>query len=162
MGWPVDVIYNSIIKYPENKKFFEDKEWENSKMFFRAATCRIDFPLYIDFSFLYPNAYEVSEKVRNAGGKVFIAHLFYYPIEDHMNFLDKLRKEKIIDGVEVYHSTFTEEQSNILKEYCHKYGLYMSGGTDYHGENNNDKHIGTGYGNMKIEDNLINNWHKEI
>ena len=51
MGWPIDFIYESIKKYPENKKLFTDKEWEDIDHFFRCCTCNTDFPLYIDFSY---------------------------------------------------------------------------------------------------------------
>ena len=45
MGWPIDFIYESIKKYPENKKYFSDKEWTDIDHFFRCCTCNIDFPL---------------------------------------------------------------------------------------------------------------------
>ena len=43
-----------------------------------------------------------------------------------------LRNDKIIDGVEVYHSSFTETQSEKLSEYCNENNLLISGGTDCH------------------------------
>jgi len=82
MGWPIDFIYESIKKYPENKKLFTDKEWEDIDHFFRCCTCNTDFPLYIDFSYQTPNAKTVSDEIRKLGGKVFIAHLFTYPLRD--------------------------------------------------------------------------------
>ncbi len=77
-----------------------------------------------------------------------------------MRFLDILRENKIIDGVEVYHSSFTNEQSEQLKDYCEKYGLLMSGGTDCHGDKKADRKIGIGYGNMNIDEDILRNWEK--
>lgn len=82
MGWPIDYIYPSIKKYKENKKLFTDKEWNDIDHFFRCCTCNTDFPLYIDFSEQIPSAKKVSDAIRGAGGKVFVAHLFIYPLRD--------------------------------------------------------------------------------
>ena len=90
MGWPIDYIYESIKKYPENRKYFSDKEWNDIDHFFRCCTCNIDFPLYIDFSSQLPNAKQVSDEIRRLGGKVFLAHLFTYPLRNYKKYLDDL------------------------------------------------------------------------
>lgn len=36
-------------------------------------------------------------------------------------------------GIEVYHPTHSASQVRKLEEYCHTYGLLMTGGSDYHG-----------------------------
>ena len=48
--YPVDVIYYSITKFNENKKFFTDDQWKNMDIFFRTCTVDKNFPLYRDFS----------------------------------------------------------------------------------------------------------------
>lgn len=159
MGWPIDIVFNSVIKYPENKKYFSEKEWNNSGTFFRSATCNVDFPLYMDFSYLYPNAKDVARAIRNAGGKVFLAHLFFYPLKDHISFLDMLREANILDGVEVYYPIYTPEQIKTLEEYCKKYNLYMSAGTDCHGARNPERNVGTGFGDMNVSKNILSKWH---
>ena len=60
----------------------------------------------------------VTDAVKKAGGKLFIAHLYRYNLENPIGFLNILKNNKIIDGVEVEHSIFTEEQSTTLKKYC--------------------------------------------
>ena len=126
MGWPIDFIYESIKKYPENKKYFSDKEWTDIDHFFRCCTCNIDFPLYIDFSYQTPNAKLVSEEIRKLGGKVFLAHLFTYPLRDYEKYLDSLVENNIIDGVETYYSKFSDEEIKFVEKYCEKNNLYMS------------------------------------
>lgn len=156
MGWPVDCIYKLIRKYPENKNKFLDKEWNDISYFFRCCTCNVDFPLFIDFSFIYPNAKEVSECIRKLGGKVFIAHLYKYPLSNYKKYLDELVKSNIIDGIEVYYSKFSDEQINFLENYCKDNKLLMSGGTDCHCEKDSYRKIGIGYGNMNIKEDIVN------
>lgn len=159
MGWPIDYIYPSIKKYEENKKLFTDKEWNDIDHFFRCCTCNTDFPLYIDFSDHIPNAKMVSDAIRKAGRKVFIAHLFTYPLRDYIKYLDALRNENIIDGIEVYHSSFTKEEIKLLEKYCKENNLYMSGGSDCHGDKKPDRKIGIGYNNLNIGEDVINDWY---
>lgn len=158
MGWPIDYIYESIKKYPENRKYFSDKEWNDIDHFFRCCTCNIDFPLYIDFSYQTPNAKIVSDEIRKLGGKVFLAHLFTYPLRDYELYLNSLVSENIIDGIETYYSKFTDDEVNFIKDYCKRNHLFMSAGTDCHGEKKPDRKIGIGYGNMNVPLDVVNDW----
>ena len=157
-GWPIDIIYPEIKKYEENKKYFKQEEWDNINVFFEHCVTDKKFPVYVDFSCNYPTADIVAKKVRQAYGKLFVAHPYRYNLEDTIGFLDTLKKNKIIDGVEVYHSSFTKEQSSTLKKYCKENNLLMSGGTDCHGEKRKEIKIGIGYGNLKIEKEIIDDW----
>lgn len=158
MGWPIDFIFESIKKYPENKKYFTDKEWTDIDHFFRCCTCNTDFPLYIDFSYQTPNAKLVSEEIRNLGGKVFLAHLFTYPLRDYEKYLDSLVENNIIDGIETYYSKFSNEEIKFIETYCRKNNLYMSAGTDCHGDKKPDRKIGIGYGNMNVQIDVVKDW----
>ncbi len=158
MGWPIDFIFESIKKYPENKKYFTDKEWTDIDHFFRCCTCNTDFPLYIDFSYQIPNAKLVSEEIRNLGGKVFLAHLFTYPLRDYEKYLDSLVENNIIDGIETYYSKFSNEEIKFIETYCRKNNLYMSAGTDCHGDKKPDRKIGIGYGNMNVQIDVVKDW----
>jgi len=158
MGWPIDFVFDSLKKYPENKQFFFDKEWNDVDHFFKCCKYNIDFPLYINFSNHIPDAKLVAKTIRDAGGKVFIAHLYKYPLRDYIAYLDKLREEDIIDGIEVYHSKFDDAQVKFLEDYCKKHNLLMSGGTDCHGDKKAERKIGTGFGDMNISEDIIKNW----
>lgn len=159
--YPVDTIYYDIIKYNENRKFFTDEEWNNIDVFWRKCSNNKEFILYWDFSKRLPQAKEVSKIIRDAGGKVFIAHLFKYQIQNHIEFLNNLVKDDIIDGVEVYYSAFTDNQIAYLENYCKEHNLFMSAGTDFHGLKKPDRKIGIGYGNMNVKENIVENWIKE-
>jgi len=161
MGWPIDIILPSIKRHEENKKLFTEKEWNDRSHFFRCCTSNLDFPLFIDLSNQMPSAKEVSDAIRNAGGKVFLAHLYLYPLKDHIAYLDSLVSENIIDGIEVYHSKYDSEHTKILGKYAKEHNLLISGGTDYHGDKKLGRLIGTGYGNINISEDVVDWINKE-
>ncbi len=158
--FPVARIYKEIRKYEENGKYFTDREWDDPEGFFRSCTCNRDFILYLDFSADTPGARECSDVVRGAGGKIFLAHLYKYNMHNHMDYLDKLVKESIIDGIEVYYPVFTAEQTRGLEDYCIKHNLYMSGGTDYHGEAAEIKGlpIWSDLDNLRVDESNVLKW----
>ena len=158
-GWPVDIIFESIKKFKENKKYFTKEEWEDVDAFYESCITKSNFPAYVDFSIHFPTADIVANMVKKAGGKIFIAHVYKYILENTLEFLNILRDKEIIDGVEVYHSSFTEEQIRTLEVYCKKYNLLMSGGSDCHGDKRHERKVGVGYGNLNIPKNILNDWH---
>ena len=157
-GWPIDFIYPEIKKYPENKKIFKEEEWNNIDIFFNSCVTNRKFPVFVDFNIHYPTADLIAKKVKEAGGKLFIAHPFRYNLDATIDFLDDLKREKIIDGVEVYHSSHTEDQSLLLEKYCKRNELLISGGTDCHGEKKANRKIGVGYGKTNINKQILDNW----
>lgn len=154
--WPVDTIFSEIKRHEENREKFKDDEWNDVDKFFVSSISKKSFPAYVDMSIHYPKIEEVTEAVHKAGGKVFVAHLYRYSLENYNDFLDYMVNNSLIDGVEVYHSSFNDEQVNTLREYCLNKGILMSGGTDCHGDKKADRKIGVGYGNMNIDKNIIN------
>ena len=157
-GLPIDIIFPEIKRWNENKKYFTEEEWNNIDVFFNSCITNKNFPVFVDFSIHYPQAQVVAEEVREAGGKLFIAHIYRYNLDNTIRFLNLLKNNRIIDGVEVEYSRFTKEQSDILKKYCRENNLLMSGGTDFHGAKKPNRKIGIGYGNMNINKNIIENW----
>lgn len=114
--------------------------------------------MFVDFSIHYPKADVVAGAVRKAGGKTFVAHVFRYCLDDSIGFLDVLKQNNVIDGVEAYHSSFLEEQIKTLKKYCRDNNLFMSGGSDCHGDKKADRKIGIGYGNLNIDKEILKSW----
>ena len=49
--------------------------------------------------------------------------------------LDQLR-EMGIDGIEIYYPLHTYEQQERIRKYAEKYNLYITGGSDFHGLDN--------------------------
>ena len=156
--YPVDVIYHSIIKFPQNKKFFADEQWNDKEIFFRTCTVDKSFLLYRDFSKQMPTLKDLNNFIHKHHGKIFLAHLYQYKLNNHIGFLNKIVSKNLIDGVEVYHSSFTQEQTDILIKYCKNKELLMSGGSDCHGDKKKERRLGIGYGNLNINKKIIENW----
>lgn len=156
--YPVDVIYYSIVKFEENKKFFTEEQWKDKGLFFRTCTVDKNFILYRDFSKQMPTLEFFNKFIHKHNGKVFLAHLYRYQLDDHIEYLNKIVEENLIDGIEVYHSSFTSDQIKILEEYCANTGLLISGGSDCHGERKKERKLGIGYGNLNINKEIIKQW----
>ncbi|MBN1244635.1 PHP domain-containing protein [Candidatus Bathyarchaeota archaeon] len=90
------------------------------------------FPLYLE---------EVSKLVRNAGGKIVLAH----PNDPHGTSLATLTKSlpeqtaiieksmlSYIDGVECWHSRNDAQTTNHYVRFAKEHGLIMTGGSDCH------------------------------
>ena len=156
--YPVDVIYYSIIKFEENKKFFTEEQWKDKGLFFRTCTVDKNFILYRDFSKQMPTLKFFNKFIHEHNGKIFLAHLYKYQLDDYISYLNKIVEKGLIDGVEVYHSSFTKNQIKILEEYCKNNKLLMSGGSDCHGERKRKRKLGVGYGNLNIDKQIIEDW----
>lgn len=152
--YPVDVIYNNIIQFQENRKLFTEEQWQNKALFFRTCTVDKKFPLYRDFSKQMPTLEFLNQLIHKHNGKIFLAHLYKYQLNNHIEYLNKMVDKNLLDGVEVYHSSYTEEQIKTLERYCIKKGMLMSGGSDCHGEKKKDRKLGIGYGNLNINKKL--------
>ena len=159
--YPYDIIYDDIIKYSQNKRFFSDKEWNSLDYFYRSASCNKDNPLHIDFN-IDPSAKEVSNFIRSVGGKVFIAHAFVYEFNNTIEVLNSLINNDIIDGIEVYHTMHTDENVNILLNICKENRLLISAGSDCHGDKKKERKIGKIYKGERIENSKISELLKSI
>lgn len=91
--------------------------------------------------------------IHEAEGLAILAHPYLYGFKEYKvrKMLEDL-KEAGLDGLEAYHSSTNQGQSNLLREYGKRYNLLISGGSDFHGNNKPYVHLGTGKGNLKITD----------
>jgi hypothetical protein len=126
-------LHADMIKYPENKKIVTDDEsWGNSIQFFRKWGNNPRSPLNVDLSGLYPDTATIVSLIKQAGGLVFIPHIFLYG-DDSIPFLQGLTSEFEIDGIECFYNSFTKEQTDYLLKFCKEHRYLVSGGSDYHG-----------------------------
>ena len=154
-------FHKEIIKHEENKNLLSLEAWDSSKIFYRQFMSDPNMPLYVEMDDLVPDFNTASNLVRQAGGLVFIPHIFEYrnnaePILKYI--LDNFK----IDGIECYYTTFTQEQHERVLNVCKKRNLFISGGSDFHGTIKPDVDIGVGYGNMQIPDEIIFPWIEKI
>lgn len=147
-----------IKKYPENYKFFLNQESINTASgFTRNEVYNPKSPLYVDESSLFPSLDLAIEMIHNSGGLAFLAHTFAYS-PNISNELLNIINNYDLDGLECFYTTFTKEQSDYLVNICKNREMYMSGGSDFHGTRKINHNLGTGHGNLHIDESIVDNW----
>ena len=142
--WASIKIYNDIKAHEENKLKVPDDFWSEFNIFSKKYCGDVNYPLYIDKSEDYLQLDEAIKLVKDAGGLVFLPHIFIYKwAEDKKKLLDDIVAEYDID---------------YLLEYTQENNFYRSGGSDYHGKNKVGIEMAVGKGNLKIESYLIQDW----
>ncbi|MDD2376450.1 MAG: PHP domain-containing protein [Clostridia bacterium] len=151
-------LHENITSYEENRKFIlSDKAWGDSTSFYRKYMSNPNSHFYISNHDLLPDCNKIINLIREAGGLVFVPHIYIYGENSNM-ILEELTENYNIDGIECYYSHFTEEQSKYLVNYCNERCLYISGGSDYHGTRKREIKLGIGLGNLNVPDNIIDSW----
>lgn len=151
-------IYEEVMAHKENHKILGEFT-ESFGIFFRKGLANPDSSYFMNHIEFRPKYKEVIDIIHKAGGKAFLAHPFEYKFEDTIGFINDLRKEAELDGVECFHpSSADDNKKDILVEYARKNNLYISGGSDYHGNPKPDIEIGIGRGNLNISKEIIEEW----
>ncbi len=147
-----------IKKYPQNYKFLLNKESINTgSEFTRNEVYNPKSPMYVDESSLFPSLEKTIEMIHKSGGIAFLAHTFAYS-PNILNELLNIINNYELDGLECFYTTFTKKQSDYLVKLCAENGMYMSGGSDFHGTRKKNHNLGTGNDNLYIDENLIKDW----
>lgn len=94
--------------------------------------------------------YEMIGLIHEVGGVAVWAHPLYHVDRDTCEKIICKAKAVGLDGVEVYYSTYSEDDTAFMHKLCEKYHLLESGGSDFHGANKKRILMGTGYGNLRI------------
>lgn len=84
-----------------------------------------------------PTAQTCVERLKAAGGKVSLAHPYQIVLGDDKleNLIGRL-KDYGLDAIECYYPQHTREQKAEYLGLAKKYGLHVTGGSDFHGEKN--------------------------
>lgn len=97
--------------------------------------------------------------IHKAGGLAFLAHPFEYRIDNTIDFIAQLLAEEKLDGIECFHpSSELDNRSNILINYARENKLFISGGSDFHGNKKPNIDIGVGAGTLNISKKYIEEW----
>lgn len=152
-----EFFHKEITKHAENRDIITSEAWNSSKHFYRQYMSDPKNKLYVKMDDLVPDFETASKLVRDAGGLVFIPHIFEYKKNSEM-ILEFILKNYKIDGIECYYTTFTHEQHERLIKLCKEKNIFISGGCDFHGKNKPDVDIGIGYGNLSIPEEILTNW----
>ena len=99
--------------------------------------------------------------IHKAGGLAVLAHpmLYGYDQKDVTNLIRGLNSEGL-DGVECLYSTHSKEETNHLLQVCLNLDLFPTGGSDFHGNNKPLLDLGSGYGNLNIPFEILENMRK--
>ena len=97
-----------------------------------------------------PDALEIIRFIRPIGAVSVLAHPFLNLDEAGLRCFLKLAVEAGLDAMEVYYPKFDEEQTALALRLAEEFGLLCSGGSDFHGANKPDTHLGTGRNNLHI------------
>jgi predicted metal-dependent phosphoesterase TrpH len=77
----------------------------------------------------YMPAEEAVRLIADCGGAAVLAHPFQY---DSLGLLPRLVAQGL-SGVECWHHTQTPEREELVREKAEQYGLFLTGGSDFHG-----------------------------
>lgn len=151
-------IYEEVMTHKENHKILGEFT-ESFGIFFRKGLANPESSYFMNHIEFRPKYKEVIDIIHKAGRKAFLAHPFEYKFEDTIGFINDLRKEAELDGIECFHpSSADDNKKDILVEYARNNNLYISGGSDYHGNPKPDIEIGIGRGNLNISKEIIEEW----
>lgn len=157
--WASFTIYTDLKKYKENEGIYAEDILNDFTTFNKKYCGDPNNMLYIDKSKDYPSLEQAITAIKECGGLVFMPHLFIYKsIKDKETFINDIITNYDIDGIECYHSEFTEDEVKYLLQITEERHLLRSGGSDYHGINKKDIEMAIGKGNLKIEDSLVESW----
>jgi predicted metal-dependent phosphoesterase TrpH len=112
-------------------------------------------PGYVDRE--EPTLAEGVQRVANGGGISSLAH----PIRLRVGRPEQ--EESLIahtvgaglHAIEAYHSDHTRAETERYIALANKYGLKISGGSDFHGDNKPGVRLGTGPGHLNVPDSLL-------
>jgi len=86
-----------------------------------------------DFDISYPDAFETVKAVKKAGGLAVLAH----PGQQQNFWLIPDLVKSGLDGLELNHPANSGKDKCVILDYAEKYGLFLTGGSDYHGRYEN-------------------------
>lgn len=96
------------------------------------------------------DAIETIRFIKSIGAVAVLAHPFLNLDPDGLRQFLPAAKHHGLDGMEVYYSKFDEKTTALAEQLTKEFYLFPSGGSDFHGENKPDIHLGTGRNNLCI------------
>ena len=151
------ILYEELLKYPQNKDILNEDIWTDFSLFYRKGLTNPQSKLFLNHAQFKPHIKDILTLIHDAHGIAFLAHPYQYQFSDTEDFIDKLYNEYDIDGIECFYPTFSKEQINYLLNFAQKRNLLISGGSDYHGKLRKNE-LGTGFGNLNINKRILENW----
>jgi hypothetical protein len=74
---------------------------------------------------------------------------------DRLETLVSFLKADGLMGIEVFYSTYSNQDMRDMRRLADKYDLLVSGGSDFHGANKPGLDLGRGYGKLYIPEDVL-------
>lgn len=89
-------------------------------------------------------------------GIPILAHpTLYHMGRDALALLIRTLKDAGLVGIEGIYSTYSAGEEREIRQLAAKYGLLLSGGSDFHGKSKPKLEMGTGYGKLFIPEDIL-------
>lgn len=130
-------------------KLMTEKGYSESPKAAFAKWLNVGCPCYSESQALTDT--EAIDLIRQSGGDAYLAHLHLTKKTgaELENFVKHL-VDAGLTGIEGYYTDYTPEMAVTYRALAKKYGLKLSGGTDFHGAFKPHISIGRGLGEMRI------------
>ena len=158
-GMVKKTLYDDLLKYPENLSIIGKDVLISYSNFNKLGLNNPNSIIFINEYSRFLSLEEAVNMIHKNGGLCFIAHVYQYDVENHIEFIDKIRNIVHIDGVEIIHSSFTSEQIREITQYADSNNLFKCGGSDFHGELKPGFKLGL---DLKISDDIIKPWINKV
>ena len=94
--------------------------------------------------------------IRAAGGVAVLANPTWAKVSgEGLNTLLTTLKSEGLGGIEVHYSTHTKRQTTEYLDLAKRLDLLVTGGSDFHGVTKPDIEVGTGRGDLKVSEKLL-------
>jgi predicted metal-dependent phosphoesterase TrpH len=92
--------------------------------------------------------------IKNAGGLAILAHPHLMKFDSYDETKEKIQELRAlgVDGLEIYYSGMPMEMTKKLLRLVMELDFVISGGSDFHGSNKDNIQLGTGLGDLHIQD----------
>ncbi len=137
-------------------RYMQEKGYVNSKNEAFERFLGDGRPAYTTRERITPK--EAIDMIKNAGGHPVLAHpLLYRMGKDRLNSLFNYLKGLGLEGIEGLYSLNTPSDDEMLDRMARNHGLYITGGSDFHGSNKPDIDLGCGKGRLRVPKSLLEN-----
>lgn len=94
---------------------------------------------------------EAISLIKEIGGVSVLAHPILYKFPDEeLDLMTGQLKDMGLVGIEAVYSTYSAKDEEFVRRLASKYGLLLSGGSDFHGSNKPHIDLAVGKGNLRI------------
>lgn len=115
-----------------------------------------DSPYFVNREYLTPET--AIGLIQNAGGIAVLAHPLLYKLSvSEIRAMLNVLKQYGVRGIEALYSRNHGTDEAFVRKLASEFNLFITGGSDFHGDNKPDIDMGTGTGNLRIPVMLLEN-----